>query len=58
MRAIKFRKVVIAIEKPTELAVERTCLAKHSKKLNSLIHSNIWELSRPKVTHLQSLFPK
>jgi len=36
-KAVRYREVVMAIEKPAEFAIERTCLAGYSEKLGSLI---------------------
>jgi len=46
-KAVRYREVVIAIEKPAGFAIERTCLAGYSEKLGSLIaHTKKdWEMS-------------
>ena len=36
-KAVRYRKVVMTIEKPAVFAIERTCLARYSEKLGSLI---------------------
>jgi len=37
VKIIKFREVMIAIEKPIRFAVKRTCLAEYNKKLGFFI---------------------
>ena len=46
-KAVRYRKVVMAIKKPAGFAIERTCLARYSEKLGSLIaHTKKnWEMS-------------
>jgi len=36
-KTIEYRKIVMAIKKPIEFTVERTCLAEHNEKLGLLI---------------------
>ena len=44
MRATRFRKVVRAVEKLMEFAVEKVCLAKYSKKLGLLTKNQLFTI--------------
>ena len=46
-KAVRYREVVMATEKPAGFAIERTCLAGYSEKLGSLIAhiEKGWEMS-------------
>ena len=41
-KTIEYRKVVIAIKKPIEFTVERTCLARYSKKSDMFSIKKLW----------------
>ena len=41
-KTIEYRKVVLAIKKPIEFIVERTCLARYSKKSDMFSIKKLW----------------